>query len=115
MGSCYLYPRFSEQTKLEWKQYNVIWEGKQDNPYKYMAWADCLWQLSDYESQCMVMYESLICGTPCVCTDFPTAVQELTDGRGITLKKDLSDLDLEKIEQKEFLEKTAESFERIDL
>lgn len=98
VGSCYLYPKFSEQIKREWAGYNIRWEGKQDNPYKYMRWADCLWQLSDYESQCMVMYESLICGTPCVCTDFPTAVQELKDGKGITVKKDLSDLDMEKVE-----------------
>ena len=98
VGSCYLYPKFSEQLKQDWAKYNVIWEGKQDNPYKYMAWADCLFQLSDYESQCMVMYESLICGTPCVCTDFPTAIKELTNGRGIVLKKDMSNLDMEQIE-----------------
>lgn len=98
IGSCYLYPKFSEQLKQDWAKYNVIWEGKQDNPYKYMAWADCLFQLSDYESQCMVMYESLICGTPCVCTDFPTAIKELKDGRGIVLKKDMSNLDMEQVE-----------------
>ena len=62
-----------------------------------MAWADSLWQLSDYESQCMVMYESLILGTPCVCTDFPNAIKELTEERGFIVKKDLSNLDLDKI------------------
>lgn len=99
VGSCYLYPQYSENLKTELANYNVIWEGKQDNPYKYMAWADSLWQLSDYESQCMVMYESLILGTPCICTDFPTAIKELTDGKGFILKKDLSNLDLDKIEK----------------
>lgn len=99
VGSCYLYPQYSEELKKQLKDYNVIWEGKQDNPYKYMAWANSLWQLSDYESQCMVMYESLIVGTPCVCTDFPTAIKELTDGKGYVLKKDLSNLDLDKIEK----------------
>ena len=99
VGSCYLYPQYSEQIKEELKNYNVIWEGKQDNPYKYMAWADSLWQLSDYESQCMVMYESLILGTPCVCTDFPNAIKELVDGRGYILNKDLSNLDLDKIDK----------------
>ena len=98
-GSCYLYPQYSEKIKEELKNYNVIWLGKQDNPYKYMAWADSLWQLSDYESQCMVMYESLILGTPCICTDFPNAIKELTDGKGFILKKDLSNLDLEQIEK----------------
>ena len=99
VGSCYLYPQYSERLKQELKNYNVIWEGKQDNPYKYMAWADSLWQLSDYESQCMVMYEALILGTPCICTDFPNAIKELTDGKGYILKKDLSNLDLNKIEK----------------
>ena len=97
IGSCYLYPQYGEQIKRELASYNVIWLGKQDNPYKYMAWADSLWQLSDYESQCMVMYESLILGTPCVCTDFPNAIKELVDGKGYVLKKDLSNLDLDAI------------------
>lgn len=99
VGSCYLYPQYSEKIKEELKNYNVIWLGKQDNPYKYMAWADSIWQLSDYESQCMVMYESLILGTPCICTDFPNAIKELIDGKGFILKKDLSNLDLEQIEK----------------
>lgn len=99
VGSNYLYPQYSENLKRELANFNIIWEGKQDNPYKYMAWADSLWQLSDYESQCMVMYESLILGTPCVCTDFPNAIKELVDGRGFILKKDLSNLDLDKIDK----------------
>ena len=97
VGSCYLYPQYSEKLKEQLKKYNVTWLGKQDNPYKYMKWADSLWQLSDYESQCMVMYEALILGTPCVCTDFPNAVKELIDGKGYVVKKDLSNLDLDKI------------------
>ena len=99
IGSCYLYPEYSNRIKEELKDFNVIWLGKQDNPYKYMKWADSLWQLSDYESQCMVMYESLILGTPCVCTDFPNAIKELTNNKGYVLKKDLSNLDLDLIEK----------------
>lgn len=99
IGSCYLYPEYSNRLKEELKDFNVIWLGKQDNPYKYMKWADSLWQLSDYESQCMVMYESLILGTPCVCTDFPNAIKELTNNRGFILKRDLSNLDLDIIEK----------------
>ena len=98
IGSCYLYPEYSNRLKEELKDFNVIWLGKQDNPYKYMKWADSLWQLSDYESQCMAMYESLILGTPCICTDFPNAIKELTNNKGYVLKKDLSNLDLEIIE-----------------
>lgn len=97
VGSNYLYPQYSENLKRELANFNVIWEGKQDNPYKYMAWADSLWLISDYESQGMVMYEAMIVGTPCICTDFPNAIKELVDGRGFILNKDLSNLDLDKI------------------
>lgn len=99
VGSNYLYPQYSENLKRELANFNIIWEGKQDNPYKYMAWADSLWLISDYESQGMVMYEAMIVGTPCVCTDFPNAIKELVDGRGFILKKDLSNLDLDKIDK----------------
>lgn len=99
VGSNYLYPQYSENLKRELANFNIIWEGKQDNPYKYMAWADSLWLISDYESQGMVMYEAMIVGTPCVCTDFPNAIKELVDGRSFILKKDLSNLDLDKIDK----------------
>ena len=97
VGGCNLFNKYVEDIKSRLSKYNVIWEGVQDNPYKYMRWGDSLWQLSDFESQCMVMYEALICGTPCVCTDFPNAVKELKDGRGFIVKKDLSNLDLKEI------------------
>lgn len=99
VGSCNLFDGYVQEIKNRLSEYNVIWEGMQENPYKYMAWADSLWQLSDYESQCMVMYESLIVGTPCVCTDFPTAIKALMFGKGYIVKKDLSNLNLEKIEK----------------
>ena len=99
VGSCNLFNTYVEQIKNKLKRYNVVWVGMQENPYKYMAWADSLWQLSISESQCMVMYESLIVGTPCVCTDFKNAVKELTDGKGYIVKQDLSNFDLEKIEK----------------
>lgn len=99
VGSCNLFNGYVEQIKNQLKKYNVIWVGMQENPYKYMAWADSLWQFSVAESQCLVMYESLIVGTPCVCTDFKNAIKELTDGKGYIVKQDLSNFDLEKIEK----------------
>lgn len=98
IGSCYLYPQYGNKIKERFeKQYKCKFLGKQDNPYKYMAKVDRLVQLSDYESQCMVMYESLICGTPCMCTDFNTAVDTLKGDLGFVVKKDMSDLDLNKM------------------
>ena len=98
VGSCNLFNSYVDEIKNKLKNYNVIWEGVQENPYKYMRWADSLWQFSVSESQCMVMYEALIVGTPCVCTDFKNAIKELTDDKGYIVNQDLSNFDLEKIE-----------------
>ena len=98
VGSCNLFNSYADEIKNKLKNYNVIWEGMQENPYKYMRWADSLWQFSVSESQCMVMYEALIVGTPCVCTDFKNAIKELSDGKGYIVNQDLSNFDLEKIE-----------------
>lgn len=98
VGSCNLFNSYVDEIKNKLKKYNVIWEGMQENPYKYMRWSDSLWQFSISESQCMVMYEALIVGTPCVCTNFKNAVKELTDGKGYIVNQDLSNFDLEKIE-----------------
>ena len=97
IGSNYLYPKYGNELQQRFSKYKVTFLGKQDNPYKYMAKSDYLVQLSDYESQCMVMYESLICGTPVIATDFQTAIDTLTEDKGIVLKKDMSNLDINKI------------------
>lgn len=101
IGSNYLYPQYGEQIKQRFSKYKTTFLGKQDNPYKYMSKVNYLVQLSDYESQCMVMYESLICGTPVIATDFPNAIKELKEN-GIVLKKDMSSLDINEILNKKF-------------
>ena len=98
IGSNYLYSKYGNEIKERFeKNYKCKFLGKQDNPYKYMSKVDRLVQLSDYESQCMVMYESLICGTPCMCTDFNTALETLKGDLGFTVKRDMSDLDINKM------------------
>ena len=46
VGSCNLFNSYVDEIKNKLKNYNVIWEGVQENPYKYMKWADSLWQFS---------------------------------------------------------------------
>ena len=99
VGSCNLFNDYVEQIKKQLEKYNIIWEGTQENPYKYMKWADSLWMFSKSESQCMVMYESLICGTPCVCTNFKNVIKELNGKNGIVVDQELSNFDLSKIEK----------------
>lgn len=97
VGSCYVSPSYGETIQRRYSKYNVIFVGKQDNPYKYMKNADVTIIPSHFESQCMVLDESLIIGTPVVSTDFDTAVKKLDGKNGYTIKKDLSNFEVDKL------------------
>jgi len=97
VGSCYMFPQYGEEIQRRYSKYNVTFVGKQDNPYKYMRNADITIVPSNFESQCMVLDESLIVGTPVVATDFDTAVKKLDGKNGYTFKKNLSDFDVNKL------------------
>lgn len=84
--------------KREYEKYsNVIFLGKKENPYPYIKNSDYLVMLSDFESQCLVMFEALILSTPVIVTDFGTAIETIDEKMGFVLKKDLSNLDIDKI------------------
>lgn len=100
VGSNFYFPEYSNKIKEQLKNYNVIWEGLQNNPYKYMKNADYLVQLSKFESQCMVMYESLILGTPVIVTDFRTAKETVNETNGFIVNQELSNLNIDEILQK---------------
>lgn len=57
----------------------VLSLGNRSNPYPYMKWADLLTVTSKYESQPMVILESLILGKPVLSTNFPSAHEILGD------------------------------------
>lgn len=97
VGSNNLYPKYMEKMKNLYKNYNVLFVGRQDNPYKYMYNANAVFIPSDYESQCMVLDEALICGTPVVSTDFPVAKTKINDTNGILVNKTFDNYDLEAI------------------
>lgn len=63
-----------------------------------IRWADYGVQLSDTEGYCYFVNECLFYGTPTITTDFDSVHESVTDGvNGYILKKDLSDLDINKI------------------
>jgi glycosyltransferase involved in cell wall biosynthesis len=76
--------------------------------------ADYLVQVSDTEGFCYSIYEALQVDTPCIVTDFPSAFEQVKDGKsGYILKMDLSNLDIDKIYNKiptqiSFTEKSTE-------
>lgn len=63
-----------------------------------MRSADFLVQLSDQESYCYSVREALQVKTPCIVSDIPELRKLIRDGEnGYVIKKDLSNLDVEKI------------------
>lgn len=103
MGSNGSFTDYENKLRKDWAKYsNVIFLGQQDNPYKYMRQADYVIQLSRYESQCLTVHESLIIGTPVICTCWKTAIEVVTPNNGILLKQDMSNLDIDKILKKDF-------------
>jgi glycosyltransferase involved in cell wall biosynthesis len=68
------------------------------NNKRFIKNADYLVQLSDTESFCYSAYEALQRGVPVIITDFKEAKSIVDDGEnGYILKKDLSNLDVDKI------------------
>ena len=68
------------RTKLgKYKQVEFL--GYKDNPYTYMKNSDCLLVLSDYETWGNVITESKTLGTPCIVTNFPSAKEQIEDGK----------------------------------
>jgi glycosyltransferase involved in cell wall biosynthesis len=63
-----------------------------------VAEKDYLVQLSDTEAFCYSIYEALQVGTPCITTNFSSAIEQIEDGKnGYILNMELSNIDLKKI------------------
>ena len=58
----------------------LTFEGRQANPFAYVAEADVFVLTSDYEAYGMVLAEALTLGVPVVCTNFAAAVETVADG-----------------------------------
>lgn len=61
----------------------VVMTGLKENPYPYIAGADCLALSSDHEGQGIVLLEAMTLGTPCVATDIPGPQSVLAGGLGL--------------------------------
>ena len=59
-------------------QEQVILEGRQDNPYAYMAMADIYVQPSRHEGYGITLAEALLLGLPTIVTDVASMVEQLT-------------------------------------
>lgn len=59
----------------------VSFRGEGKNLHSFVADADYLVQLSDTEGYSFSMYEALSLNTPVIATDFPNALEQVTDGK----------------------------------
>lgn len=59
----------------------VVITGFKQNPFPYMHHANALLLTSDYEGLPTVVIESLICGTPALCYDCPSGLNEILIGK----------------------------------
>lgn len=68
---------------------NVIMLGAKENPYPYIKACDYSVILSNRETWSLVMSESKILGVPCVCSNFESATEQITDSiNGIIISDD---------------------------
>lgn len=65
----------------------AIFEGRKENPYPYMKYADIFVLTSDYEAFPMVVRESIITGTPVISTNYPSAY-EVVNNYGLVVEND---------------------------
>jgi glycosyltransferase involved in cell wall biosynthesis len=76
----------------------VVFMGSSTDTASMVADSDYLVALSDSEGFSYSIYEALQLGTPCIITDFPSGHEQIEDGlNGYIVRKDLSDLDINKI------------------
>jgi GT2 family glycosyltransferase len=76
----------------------VIFMGATTDSASYVADCDYLVALSDTEGFSYSTYEALQVGTPVICTNYPSAYEQVEDGKsGYILDMKLSNLDVEKI------------------
>lgn len=71
----------------------IIFEGRKNNPYPYMKYADIFVLVSDYEAYGMVLTESIITGTPVISTNFLAASEVINRNKnGIIVDNDVESI-----------------------
>ena len=78
-ANLFLYQQIKELIKKYHLEKECIFLGVQKNPYKFMARADAVMVLSDYESWSLVITEAKIIGIPVIATPTSGAKEQLID------------------------------------
>lgn len=77
----FLYQKIKRKIKSYGLENDFLLCGVKDNPYKYMALADAVMVLSDYESWSMVITEAKILGIPVIATKTSGALEQIKEGK----------------------------------
>lgn len=84
------------QEKVDMEE--LVYMSPKQNIFDYIAEADYGVQLSDSEGYCYFINECLQYGTPIICTNFPSANENIVNGEnGYILNMSLSNLNIKKI------------------
>lgn len=76
---------------------NIIFVGKQDNPFPYIKYSDCLVMTSEYEAYGMTLVEAITVNTPVITTNHIAAKEIVKDGINGFIAENSSDGILEKV------------------
>lgn len=91
----------------------VHFVGRKSNPIPYIQYADVFVQTSEYEAYSMVIIEALSLGIPCICTNYDSVTDIITDNyNGWIVKKDIkyiSNKVIHLIKNKELLKNVKEN------
>lgn len=102
------YKKLVEQNNLS---ENVIFVGKQANPYPYFKISDCVILTSDYEGYPVTYIEARVLNKPIITTDVSDSKMDIENKFGIVTKKNTRDV---YIAMKDFIEKGYEIKEKFN-
>lgn len=79
LGTAFSQETFDEIYSWFKKNSHVHFLGYKDNVYSYIKNMDYLVLLTDREANCLVIYEALMLGVPCITTNFVGVNNQITD------------------------------------
>ena len=84
--------KYKDKVKEYQLEKEIIFLGKQKNPYPYFKISDCIILTSDYEGYPVVYQEAFVLGLPIITTDVSDSKQIIENKWGIVTKKNTEDI-----------------------
>lgn len=85
-------PQYRELVKKYHLEKEILFLGKQKNPYPYFKISDCMILTSDYEGYPVVYQEAFVLGLPIITTEVSDSKQMIENKYGIVTKKTVENI-----------------------